>query len=84
VHFSPRFPQGAGFPEEHVFREFSEAPVVIRTTLEQPHFIVADLFRAGFPREHFLSWMFGAPAVIRPTLEQSPLWDLLLMEEILD
>jgi hypothetical protein len=31
---SPAFHPGAGFPREHVFREFSGAPAVIRTTLE--------------------------------------------------
>jgi hypothetical protein len=55
VQFSPRFPPGAGFPGEHVFREFSGAPAVIRTTLEQPHFTFADLFRAEFPGEHFFA-----------------------------
>jgi hypothetical protein len=55
--FSSGFPVGAGFPIEHVFREFSLAPVVlvIRTTLEQPHFTLADLFRAGFAGEHFFA-----------------------------
>jgi hypothetical protein len=53
--FSPRFPSGAGFPGEHVFREFSLASAVIRTTLEQPHFTFADLFTAGFPGEHFIA-----------------------------
>jgi hypothetical protein len=33
VRFSPGFPPGAGLPGEHVFREFSEAPAEIRTTL---------------------------------------------------
>jgi hypothetical protein len=33
VRFSPGFPPGAGFPGEHVFREFSGAPAVIVTTL---------------------------------------------------
>jgi hypothetical protein len=55
VRFSPGCPPGAGFPGEHVFREFSGAPAVIRTTLEQPHFTFADLFRAGFPGEHFVA-----------------------------
>jgi hypothetical protein len=35
VRFSPGFHPGAGFPGEHVFCEFSEAPLVIRTLLEQ-------------------------------------------------
>jgi hypothetical protein len=30
---------------EHVFREFSEAPMEMRTTLEQPHFTYKNLFR---------------------------------------
>jgi hypothetical protein len=72
VHFSPGFPPGAGFPGEHVFREFSGAPAVIRTTLEQPHFTFADLFRAGFPGENFFRGFLGAPAAIRATLEQIP------------
>jgi hypothetical protein len=55
VRFSQGFPLGAGFPGEHVFREFSGAQAVIRTTLEQPHFTFADLFRAGFPGEHFFA-----------------------------
>jgi hypothetical protein len=46
VRFSPGFPPGAGFPGEHVFREFLGAPVEIRITPEQPHFTFADLFRA--------------------------------------
>jgi hypothetical protein len=35
VRFSPGFPPGAGLPGEHVFREFSGPPAVIRATLEQ-------------------------------------------------
>jgi hypothetical protein len=38
MHFNPGFPPGAGYLGEHVFHEFSEAPVEFRTTLEQPHF----------------------------------------------
>jgi hypothetical protein len=53
---SPGFPPGAGFPGEHVFREFSGAPAVIRTTLT--HLTRADLFRAGFPGEKFApAWL---------------------------
>jgi hypothetical protein len=72
-----------GLPGEHVFREFSGAPAVIRTTLEQLHFTFADLFRAGFPGEHFFRRFSCAPAVIRATLEQIPLREILLLEEIL-
>jgi hypothetical protein len=68
---------------EHVFREFSEAPAVIRTTLEQPHFTFADLYRAGFPGEHFFRGFLVAPAVIRATVEQIHLREILLLEEIL-
>jgi hypothetical protein len=49
VRFSPGFPSGAGLPGGACFREFSEAPAVMRSTLEQPHFTYADLFRAGLP-----------------------------------
>jgi hypothetical protein len=77
VSFSPGFPLGAGFPGEHVFREFSGAPTVIRTTLEQPHFTFSDLFRAGFPGEYFFRGFLGAPAVNRVTLEQIPLREFL-------
>jgi hypothetical protein len=55
VRFTAGFPPGPGFPGEHVFREFSGAPVVVRATLEQPQFIFADLFTAAFPREHFFA-----------------------------
>jgi hypothetical protein len=68
--FNPGFPARAGFPGEHLFREYLGAPAVIRTTLEQPHFTFADLFRAGFPGEHVFREYLGAPAVIRTTLEQ--------------
>jgi hypothetical protein len=44
--------------------------VVIRTTLEQPHFTFTDLFRAGFTGEHVFREFSGAPVVIRTTLEQ--------------
>jgi hypothetical protein len=80
ARFSPGFPPGAGIPVEHVFREFSGAPAVIRTTLEQPHLTCADLFRAGFLGEHFLRI---APTAIRATLEQIPLRETLFLEEIL-
>jgi hypothetical protein len=50
-----RFRSGAGFPGEHVFRKFSGAPAVIRTTLEQLHLTFADLLRAGFPGDHFFA-----------------------------
>jgi hypothetical protein len=39
VSFSPGFLPEAGFPGEHVFRGFSGAPAVIRTTL---HFTFED------------------------------------------
>jgi hypothetical protein len=39
---SPGFLPGAGFPGEHVFREFSGAPAEIKTTQEQSHFTFAD------------------------------------------
>jgi hypothetical protein len=78
------FLQKQDYPGEHVFCEFSEAPVEIRTTLEQPHFTYADLFRAGLPGgAFFFRGFLGAPAVIRHTLEQIPLWEILLLEEIL-
>jgi hypothetical protein len=48
ARFSPVFPQAAEFLGEHVFREFSGAPVVIRTTLDQPHFTFVDLFLSFF------------------------------------
>jgi hypothetical protein len=55
-HFSPGFTSGTGFPGEHVFREFSGAPAVIRTKLEQPQFTtLADLFRAGLPGRAFFA-----------------------------
>jgi hypothetical protein len=68
------------FLQEHVFREFSGAPAGMRTTLEQPHFTYADLFRAGLPGGAFFRGFLGAPAVI--TLEQIPLREILLLEEI--
>jgi hypothetical protein len=70
------FLQEQDYPGEHVFREFSEAPAEIRTTLEQPHFTYTDLGGAIF--RGFL----GAPAVIRHTLEQIALQEILLLEEI--
>jgi hypothetical protein len=51
----PGFLPGAGFSGEHVFSGFSGAPVVIKTTLEQPHFTFAIVFGAGFPEEHFFA-----------------------------
>jgi hypothetical protein len=83
ARFGPGFPPGAGFPRDHVFREFSGAPAVIRTTLEQPHFICADLFKTGFLGEHFFRGFLGAQAVIRAMLEQIHLWEIRLLEEIL-
>jgi hypothetical protein len=82
VRFRPGLSPGAGFPREHVFREFSEAPAEIRTTLEQPHFTYADLFRAGIPGGALFRGFLGAPAVIRHSLEQIPLRKILLLEEI--
>jgi hypothetical protein len=76
------FLQEQDYPGEHVFREFSEAPAEIRTTLEQPHFTYADFFRAGIPGGAFVRGFLGAPAVIRHTLEQIPLREILLLEEI--
>jgi hypothetical protein len=52
VRYGPGFAPGAGFPGEHVFREFSGAPTVNRTMLAQPHFTFVDLFGAGFHGEH--------------------------------
>jgi hypothetical protein len=49
VRFSPGSPPGAGLPGGAIFWEFSEAPAEMRTTLEQPQFTYADLFRAGLP-----------------------------------
>jgi hypothetical protein len=76
VRFSPVFPPGAGL--------FSEAPAEMRTTLEQPHFTFADLFRAGLPGGAIFRGFLGvsAPAVIRHTLEQFSLREILLLEEI--
>jgi hypothetical protein len=55
----------------------------MRTTLEQPHFTYADLFRAGLPGGAIYRGFLGASAVIRHTLEQIALWEILLLEEIL-
>jgi hypothetical protein len=56
----------------------------MRTTLEQPHFTYADLFRAELPGGAiFRRFLGGAPALIRHTLEQIALWEILLLEEIL-
>jgi hypothetical protein len=63
VRFNPGFP-----PEEHVFREFSGAPAVIRTTLEQPHFR-GSLFRRISRRA----------VVIRAMLEPISLREILLL-----
>jgi hypothetical protein len=82
-HKAQDFLQDQDYLEEHVFREFSEAPGEIRTTQEQPHFTYADLFRAGLPGGAFVWGFLGDPAVIRHTLEQFPLRDILLLEEIL-
>jgi hypothetical protein len=46
VRFSLDFLQEQDFPER-IFCEFSEAPAVIRTPLEQPHFT--------FPGENFFA-----------------------------
>jgi hypothetical protein len=76
------FLQEQDYPGEHVFREFSEAPAEMRTTLKQPHFTYADLFRTGFPGGAIFRGFLDAPAVIRHTLEQIALWEILLLEEI--
>jgi hypothetical protein len=76
------FLQEQDYPGEHVFRKFSEAPAEIGTTLEQPHFTYADLFRAGISGGPFFRGFLGAPVVIRHTLEQIPLREILLLEEI--
>jgi hypothetical protein len=78
MRFSPGFPPGAG--EYFFFCEFSGAPAVIITTLEQPQLTFTDLFRAGFPGEHFLCGFLGAQALIRTSLEQIPLWEILLLD----
>jgi hypothetical protein len=70
------------YPGKHVFREFSEAPAEMRTTLEQPHFTYEDLFRAGLPGGAIFRGFLGAPAVIRHTLEQIALREILLLEDI--
>jgi hypothetical protein len=80
--FAQDFLQEQDFPKTMFFCEFSGAPVVIRTTLEQPHFTFLSLFRAGFPESIFCGFL-GAPAVIRATPEQIPLWEIMLLEEIL-
>jgi hypothetical protein len=56
----------------------------MRTTLEQPHFTYADLFRAGLPGGAIFRGFLGAPAVIRHTVEQIALQEILLLEEIPD
>jgi hypothetical protein len=76
------FLQEQDYPGEHVFREFSEAPAEMRTTLEQPHFTYTDLFRAGLPGRTIFWGFVGAPVVIRLTLEQIALREILLLEEI--
>jgi hypothetical protein len=76
------FLQEQGYPGEHVFHEFSEAPAEMRTLLEQPHFTYADLCRAGLPGGASFQGFLGAPAVIRHTLEQIALREILLLEEI--
>jgi hypothetical protein len=78
------FLQEEDYPGEHVFREFSEAPAEMRTTLEQPHFTYADLFRVGLPGGAFFRGFLGTPAVIGHTLQlqQIPLREILLLEEI--
>jgi hypothetical protein len=58
VRFSPGFLPGTGFPGEHVFRGFSGAPVVIRTTLEQPHFTFADALWSRISRRACISRTF--------------------------
>jgi hypothetical protein len=83
MRFSPGFPPEAGFPREHVFCEFSVAPVVIRTTVEQPHFTFANLFLSRISLRAFVRGFLGAPAVIRATLEQIPLRQIMLLKEIL-
>jgi hypothetical protein len=50
VRFSLGFPPGVGFHGEQVFREFSGAPAVIRTTLEQPNFTYAGKFYTKRPK----------------------------------
>jgi hypothetical protein len=57
------FLQEQDYPGEHVFREILEAPVEMRTTLEQPHFTYTDLFRAGLPGGASFWGFLGAPAV---------------------
>jgi hypothetical protein len=43
------FLQEQDYPGENVFRELSEAPAEMRTTLEQPHFTYVEHCRAGLP-----------------------------------
>jgi hypothetical protein len=61
----------AGFHGEHVFRGFSCAPAVIRTTLEQSDFTFADTLEQDFLESIFRGFL-GAPTVIRTTLEHIP------------
>jgi hypothetical protein len=76
------FLQEQDYPGEHIFPKFSEAPAEMRTTLEQPHFTSADLFKAGLPRGAIFQGFLGALTVIRHTLRQIALWEILLLEEI--
>jgi hypothetical protein len=65
-----------------VFREFSVAQVVMRTTLLSS---LTSLSRISLEQDFlgaFFSLILGAPAVIRATLEQIPLREILLLEEI--
>jgi hypothetical protein len=55
--FSPGILPGAGFPGEHLFHEFSGAPAVIRTMLEQPHFICVDLFKGIVSRDFVVCFL---------------------------